>query len=166
MLVDANDGQGWVKAKDVLPSFTSVRSFVSGDGMPRIEADYRYCAAERRVRGRVRFGDASEGMPGFVHGGAISGVFDEAVGLLSWYLGLPVATRELVVRYRQFVPINSTVLVEGQLLPPEAWMVHGCAVMKALDGTIHATAQASFVELDPVLVTEIAARNSNRTRVA
>ncbi len=165
MLFDANDDLGWVKAKDVLPNFTSVRSFISGDGLPRVEADYRYCAATRRVRGLVRFGDASEGMPGFVHGGAISGVFDEAIGLLSWYLGVPVATRELVVRYRQFVPINCTVQVEGQLLPPEAWMVQGSAVMKALDGTLHATAHASFVELDPLLVTEIAARNASRTRV-
>lgn len=101
-------------------------------------------------------------MPGFVHGGAISGVFDEAVGLLSWYLGVPVATRELVVRYRQFVPIDYTAVVEGQLSPPDAWMVAGHATLKALDGTIHATAHASFVELDPSLVAEIAARNSRR----
>jgi acyl-coenzyme A thioesterase THEM4 len=164
MLFDTNCDPGWVKAKDVLPSFTAVRSFVSGDGLPRVEADYRYCAAERKVRGLVRFGSASEGMPGFVHGGAISGVFDEAVGLLSWYLGVPVATRELVVRYRQFVPINCTMQIDGQLLPAEAWMVEGSAVMKALDGTIHATAHATFVELDPALVAEIAARNASRAQ--
>jgi acyl-coenzyme A thioesterase THEM4 len=152
----------WVRAKDVLTDFSAIRSFVSGDGLPRVEADYWYCATERRVRGIIHFGEDSEGMPGFVHGGAISGVFDEAVGLLSWYLGAPVATRELVVRFRQFVPINCTVHIEGHLLPPESWMVQGTAVMKALDGTVHATVQASFVELDPELVTALAVKNAER----
>jgi acyl-coenzyme A thioesterase PaaI-like protein len=158
----AMTGGGWVKAKDVLTSFSAIRSFISGDGLPRVQADYWYCAAERKVRGVVQFGPASEGMPGLVHGGAISGVFDEAVGLLSWYLGVPVATRELVVRFRQFVPVNSTVRIEGHLAPLEALMVQGSAVMTSLDGTVHATAQASFVELDPELVTALAARNAER----
>lgn len=102
-------------------------------------------------------------MPGFVHGGAISGVFDEAVGLLSWYLGVPVATRELVVLYRQFIPINCTVQIEGLLQPADAWMVQGSAVMKAPDGTTHATARASFVELDSAQVAEFAANNARRS---
>jgi len=154
-------GGGWVRAKEVLVDFSASHSFISGDGLPRVDAEYWYCAAERKVRGVVQFGSAAEGMPGFVHGGAISGIFDEAVGLLSWFLGVPVATRELLVRFRQFVPINSTVRIEGHLLPPEALMVQGSAVMTSLDGTVHATAQASFVELDPAMVAELAIRNAN-----
>lgn len=164
MVSDSVDAPGWVRARDVLLDFSAIRSFVSGDGESRVEADYRYCAATRQVRGLIRFGDGSEGMPGFVHGGAISGVFDEAIGLLSWYLGVPVATRELVVRYRQFAPVGCTVQVEGELSPPEAWMVQGSAVMRATDGTIHATAHATFVELDPALVAEMADRNARRSR--
>jgi hypothetical protein len=41
-------------------------------------------------------------------------------------------------------------------------MVQGSATMTALDGTVHATAHASFVELDPELVTALAARNAER----
>lgn len=158
---DITNGE-WVRAKDVLTDFSAIRSFISGGGLPRVQADYWYCATERKVRGIIHFGPDSEGMPGYVHGGAISGVFDEAVGLLSWYLGVPVVTRELVVRFRQFVPVNSTVRIEGHLLPPEALMVQGGAVMTSLDGTVRATAQASFVELDPELVTALAARNAER----
>lgn len=158
---DVNNAK-WVRAKDVLTDFSAIRSFISGDGLPRVQADYWYCARERKVRGVVQFGPASEGMPGFVHGGAISGVFDEAVGLLSWYLGVPVVTRELVVRFRQFVPVNSTVRIEGHLLPPEALMVQGSAVMTSLDGTVHATAQASFVEIASNMVAELATRNASR----
>jgi hypothetical protein len=153
---------GWVKAKEVLTDFSTVRSFVSGDGLPRLAADYWYSATERKVRGLIQFGIGSEGMPGFVHGGAISGVFDEAVGLLSWYLGVPVATRELVVRYQTFVPVNCSVHLEGHVLIPDCWTVRGSAVMTALDGTVHATAQGSFLELDPALVTSLAKRNAAR----
>lgn len=155
-------GEGWVKAHDVLPSFSSVRSFVSGDGLPRIKADYWYSAAQRRVQGLIHFGPGSEGMPGCVHGGAISGVFDEAVGLLSWYLGVPVATRELVVQFRQFVPLNSIVRLEGELLPVQDWIVRGNASMRGRDGVLHATARGSFIELDPELVAELARRNGQR----
>jgi hypothetical protein len=109
---DVTNGD-WVRAADVLTNFSAIRSFISGDGLPRINADYWYNAFTRNVRGVIHFGPDSEGMPGYVHGGAISGVFDEAVGLLSWYLGLPVVTRELLVRFRQFVPINSTVQIKG-----------------------------------------------------
>lgn len=112
----------------------------------------------------INLGPASEGMPGFVHGGAISGVFDEGVGLLSWYLGVPVVTRELVVRFRRFVPVNCCVHLEGRLLPPDGWMVHGDAVMTGLDGTEHATAEATFVQLDHCVVAELAARNAERRR--
>lgn len=158
---ETSSGQ-WVRAKEVLTDFSTVRSFISGDGLPRVDADYRYCAAERKVRGIVEFGNAAEGMPGFVHGGAISGVFDEALGLLSWYLGVPVATRELVVRYRSFVPVCSRVEIEGELCQPENWFVNGQAVMKGADGTIHASVQASFVELEPAVVADLASRNRAR----
>jgi hypothetical protein len=47
---------GWVRAEDALPMFSEVRSFVCGDGLPRISASYWFCAAERRVRGEITFG--------------------------------------------------------------------------------------------------------------
>src|SRR5512142_271164 len=148
MLGDETASGRWVRAKEVLVDFSTVRSFISGDGLPRVSADYRFCAAERKVRGIVEFGTRAEGMPGFVHGGAISGVFDEALGLLSWYLGVPVVTRELVVRYRTFIPVCCSVQIEGELRAPEDWFVNGSGVLKSADRTVHASAQASFVELD------------------
>lgn len=155
-------GDGWVWAKEVLTEFSAMRSFVSGDGRQRILADYWYSATERRVHGVVTFGRQAEGMPGVVHGGAISGVFDEGVGLLSWYLGVPVATRELVVRYQQFIPIDCTVVLQGELLAPDGWIVNGHAELRGLEGTLHATMEASFVELEPAAVEQFARANQSR----
>lgn len=105
---------------------------------------------------------AAEGMPGCVHGGAISGVFDEALGLLSWAIGTPVVTRELNVRFERFVPVDSMVTLEGQLAEPEGWIVNGDAVMKDSSLREHATVHASFIELDPEVVSRFAERNSRR----
>jgi len=144
--------------------FSEVRSFVCGDGLPRVSASYWFRAAERRVRGEIAFGIGAEGMPGCVHGGAISGVFDEALGLLSWAMGSPVVTRQLNVHFERFVPVDSVVTIEGQLAEPEGWLVHGNAVMKDSRGCDHATVSASFVELDPEIVEKFARRNRRRMR--
>ncbi len=154
----------WVKAEDVLLTFSKVRSFVSGSGLPRVSANYWFCLAERRVRGEISFGVAAEGMPGCVHGGAISGVFDEALGLLSWAMGNPVVTRQLNVRFERFVPVDSVVTVEGQLAEPEGWIIHGDAIMRDSCLREHATVRASFVELDPEIVAEFGERNASRLR--
>ena len=142
--------------------FSEVRSFVCGDGLPRVSASYWFCAAKRRVRGEIAFGIGAEGMPGCVHGGAISGVFDEALGLLSWALGTPVVTRKLNVHFERFVPLDSVVTVEGQLREPEGWIIHGDAVMKDSCLSEHASVRATFIELDPKVVSEFAERNRRR----
>lgn len=162
----SSQDDGWVSAEAVLPMFSEVRSFICGDGLPRVSASYWFCVAQRRVRGEIAFGKAAEGMPGCVHGGAISGVFDEALGLLSWAMGTPVVTRELNVRFERFVPVDSVVTLEGQLAEPEGWLVTGDAVMKDSNLREHATVNASFIELDPATVVELAERNARRARQA
>jgi hypothetical protein len=155
-------GAGWVQAKEALPAFSAIRSFVSGDGLSRVKADYWYSATERRVRGVVTFGPGAEGIPGAVHGGAISGVFDEGVGLFFWHLGTPVVTRKLVVRYRQFIPINSTVELHGHLDFSDGWLMNGRAELRGLNGTLHATMKASFVALESASVKQFALSNTAR----
>ncbi len=52
-----------------------------------VETAYRWHAAERVVRGELRFGEAAEGLPGYVHGGALSAIADEAMGSACWSEG-------------------------------------------------------------------------------
>jgi acyl-coenzyme A thioesterase PaaI-like protein len=150
----------WVRAIEVLPSFSEVRSFVSGDGPARVDAAYWFHAAERRVRASVVFGPRAEGLAGAVHGGAIAGVFDEGLGLLAWYLGTPVTTRELVVRYRQFVPLGSALVLEGGLAESDGWLVSGTAVLRSPEGPEYAGARLSFAELLPEQVRELEHRSA------
>jgi acyl-coenzyme A thioesterase PaaI-like protein len=121
---------------------------------------YWFNAAERRVRATIVFGPGAEGFAGEVHGGAIAGVFDEGLGLLAWYLGTPVATRELVVRYRQFVPLGSALVLEGGLAESDGWLVSGTGVLRSPEGAEHAGARLSFAELPPERARELEHRSA------
>jgi uncharacterized protein (TIGR00369 family) len=52
-----------------------------------VEAHYTWCAAERVVLGELHFGEDAEGLPGYVHGGALAAVADEAMGSACWAEG-------------------------------------------------------------------------------
>ena len=153
----------WVRAQEVLPTLSNVHSFVSGDGLPRIKPEYFFRASDRKVRGNLWFGPGAEGMPEYVHGAAIAGVLDEGLGLLAWYLGYRVATRDLSVQYHRFVPTHAHALIEGQLEDELGWLVRGRATLTDDAGEIYAVGKAAFVELKPAVVEELARRNAARS---
>lgn len=71
--------------------------------------------AERCLKGLVHFGTATEGPKGYVHGGASAAMLDMAMGNLCWWSGLKSVTAEMTVKYRSFLPLDSTVLVEAHI---------------------------------------------------
>ncbi len=52
-----------------------------------VEACYVWHAQARTVHGQLTFRPDAEGLPGYVHGGALSAVADEAMGLACWCEG-------------------------------------------------------------------------------
>ena len=52
-----------------------------------VQTQYVWHAAERVVHGDLQFTAVAEGLPGYVHGGALSAVADEAMGLACWSEG-------------------------------------------------------------------------------
>jgi acyl-coenzyme A thioesterase PaaI-like protein len=67
------------------------------------------------VRGEVTFGNAYEGAPGCAHGGYVSAIFDEALGMACIFSGVPGMTGELTVRYRKPTPIQVPLRIEARL---------------------------------------------------
>lgn len=67
------------------------------------------------VRGNVTFGNAYEGAPGCVHGGYVSAVFDEALGMACVFSGGPGMTGELTIRYRKPTPTHVPLRIEARL---------------------------------------------------
>src|SRR5262249_13631957 len=56
--------------------------------------------------GRVTFGPAFEGAPGFLHGGFLAAAFDQVFGYLGVLRGIPALTGSLTVRYRKPTPLG------------------------------------------------------------
>lgn len=77
--------------------------FTTGE---RIRARYRWQASERRVVGELWFSAQAEGLPGFVHGGALSACADEAMGMAAWCMGFCAPGARISYDFR------------GPLLPP------------------------------------------------
>lgn len=65
-----------------------------------------------RIRGEVTLGRRAEGAPGFVHGGALATVLDDAIGSLLIILRKPAVTAKLEVNYRRPAFIDRTYEVE------------------------------------------------------
>lgn len=154
--------EDWVRAQDVLARLCNSRSFVSGDGPDRVDAQYWFRASDRRVRGEVFFGKGAEGMPGYVHGAAIFGVLDEGLGLLPWYLGHAVVTAELRIRYLRPVRLGARSSLSGQVEPADGWMIRGEGTLVGEDGLPCAVASAVFVEVDSERLAEITRTNAER----
>ncbi|MAI25136.1 MAG: hypothetical protein CMN75_03800 [Spirochaeta sp.] len=75
-----------------------------------LEPDYD----DKVVHGSVFFGPAYEGAPGCVHGGFLSAILDEALGLASIFSGQPGMTGELTVRYLKPTPVEMPLRIEAR----------------------------------------------------
>lgn len=75
-----------------------------------LEPDYE----NQVVHGSVFFGPAYEGAPGCVHGGFLSAVLDEALGLSCIFSGEPGMTGELTIRYLKPTPVEMPLRIEAR----------------------------------------------------
>src|SRR5208282_2533034 len=69
--------------------------------------------AARRIRGAFRLGAEYQGGTGFVHGGIIATVLDEAMGKVARFRGVTAVTAELVVEYLKPVPVDEDLVIEA-----------------------------------------------------
>jgi acyl-coenzyme A thioesterase PaaI-like protein len=78
-------------------------------------AQLRVDVDARKVVGDVTFGRAFEGAPGCLHGGFVSSILDEALGMACIFAGGPAMTGELTVRFRKHTPIEVPLHIEARL---------------------------------------------------
>ena len=67
----------------------------------------------RRIVGRFRLGTEYQGGPGFIHGGIIATVLDEAMGKVCRFSDVRAVTAELVVEYLKPVRVEQEIRVEA-----------------------------------------------------
>lgn len=115
-----------------------------GDGNPSAFG-MRFREALAGVTGEVRLDRRHEGAPGFVHGGAVALLIDEAFGITILVRDLSAVTARLEVDYRQPVRTGQRVLVDARLEGVDGRKLSLVGHVCAEDGTVLAQGTGLFI---------------------
>jgi acyl-coenzyme A thioesterase PaaI-like protein len=96
----------------------------------------------------VELGAAFEGAPGRSHGGIVAAIFDDVLGYLLSIHKQPAFTGELTVRYRAPTPMGERLTFRGRLVDRQGRKLMAEGKATAADGTVVATATATFIAVD------------------
>jgi hypothetical protein len=99
-----------------------------------------------RFVGHGVLGAAYEGPPGYVHGGWVALMFDEALGVANVANGYPGMTARLTIRYRRPTPLGAELRLEAWTTGREGRRITTAGSLAAGD-TVCAQAEGLFVDL-------------------
>ncbi len=110
---------------------------------------YEVCAGE--IFADVVLDARYEGFPGMAHGGVVAAMLDEACGraLMGSDPQKPrfMYTARLEIRYRQHVPLNQQLRLEGKALKDRGRTATASATLLTSDGKVLAEAEALLVDV-------------------
>ena len=93
--------------------------------------------------------DTFEGPPGYVHGGIIATLLDEAMSKAVRVRGLIAMTRKLEIEYLRPVPSGAPIRMEGKILSSEGRKHWVQARILNADGSELALGKGLFIEVRP-----------------
>ncbi len=92
--------------------------------------------------------DYLQGFPGFVHGGGVATMLDEAMGWAAYGQGIWAMTARLTMRFRRSVPLNTPLVVSGWVTRDRGRFLELRAELRSRDRVVLAEADGVFVRLD------------------
>ena len=124
--------------------------FLSGDPEgDRLCVRYFRHRSTQDLLARIWFGPQTQGPPGYVHGGCVAAVLDEAMSAAAWAAGVPVVTARLTVHYGRMVPVNGLYTVEPELAIKQSGAITCQGRLTSSGGRVFATAEARLASIDP-----------------
>ncbi len=102
----------------------------------------------RRIVGRFRLGAEYQGGPGFIHGGIIATVLDEAMGKVSRFSDVHAVTAELTVEYLKPVRVDQEIRVEAFESQREGRHLFHQGEVRDTEGELLARGRGRFVVVD------------------
>jgi acyl-coenzyme A thioesterase PaaI-like protein len=90
--------------------------FVETESGPTIRMRFFKRRPDGMLVGRVWFGGGAFGPPGFVHGGAVAFVLDEAMGACAWLGGYPSVAANLSVDFVELTPLGEDCFVDAKIV--------------------------------------------------
>jgi uncharacterized protein (TIGR00369 family) len=102
----------------------------------------------RRIRGSFQIGAEFQGAPGFLHGGVIATLLDEAMAKVSRFAGDHAVTAELTVEYKKPVPVGRDIVVEGWEVERKGRDQFRESEIRDASGTLLARGRGHFITID------------------
>jgi uncharacterized protein (TIGR00369 family) len=99
----------------------------------------------RRITGRFRLGAEYQGGTGFLHGGIIALLLDEAMGKMNRFHDVKAVTAELTVEYLRPVPVEEEITVEAEEVSREGRNLRHRGEIRNAAGKVLARGQGRFV---------------------
>jgi uncharacterized protein (TIGR00369 family) len=103
----------------------------------------------KRIRGAFKLGAEYQGGPGFIHGGIIATVLDEAMGKVSRFRGVRAVTAELVVEYLKPVSVDAPLVIEAYEVEKTGRNLHFIGEIRNQAGDLLARGRGRFVVIEP-----------------
>src|ERR1700722_843416 len=102
----------------------------------------------QRIVGRFRLGAEYQGGSGYLHGGIIALLLDEAMGKAARFHSEHAVTAELHVEYKRPIPADSEIVVEGFVTRREGRQLYHEGEIRDVDGKLLARGEGRFVIID------------------
>ncbi len=103
----------------------------------------------KRIRGAFNLPAEYQGGPGFIHGGIIATVLDEAMGKVSRFRAVRAVTAELVVEYLKPVSVDAPLLIEAYEVEKNGRNLHYVGEIRNQSGDLLARGRGRFVVIEP-----------------
>jgi uncharacterized protein (TIGR00369 family) len=123
--------------------------FGCGGANPRgMKLAFEQDDARQRIVGRFQLGQEFQGGSGFLHGGIIALLLDEAMGKACRFHGEHAVTAELSVQYKRPIPADSEIVVEGFVTRREGRQLYHEGEIRNEAGDLLARGEGRFVIVD------------------
>jgi uncharacterized protein (TIGR00369 family) len=124
--------------------------FGCGGANPRgMRLSFEQDDARQRIVGRFRLDEEYQGGSGFLHGGIIALLLDEAMGKAARFHGEHAVTAELRVEYKRPIRVNTEIVVEGFVTRREGRQLYHEGEIRNEAGDLLARGEGRFVIIDP-----------------
>ena len=123
--------------------------FGCGGANPRgMQLAFEQDDARQRIVGRFRLGEEYQGGSGFLHGGIIALLLDEAMGKAARFHSEHAVTADLRVEYKRPIRVNSEIVVEGFVTRRDGRQLYHEGEIRNEAGDLLARGEGRFVVID------------------